>query len=121
MNGGLAAGELHHASVHGALTAKRLQHGADLLEAGLIKIACDVGVGEADRTRQVAAVGEVYIGESGVRSVHAAETAIVRTRLSAFDLRIGEPEIVAEVPLLHLEVQLDIAEDDVAKDAVLGA
>ena len=121
MNGGLAAGELHHPAIHRALAAQRLQHGADLLNAGLVEIAGDVGVGEADRAGQVAAVGEIDIGERGVRGVHAAQAAIVGTRLSAFDLRIGEPEIVAEVPLLHLEVEFDVAEDDVAKAAMLGA
>ena len=40
---------------------------------------------------------------------------------TALDLRIRQAEIVAEVPLLHLEVQLDVAEDDVAKLPVLGA
>ena len=47
--------------------------------------------------------------------------AIVRTGLPAFDLRIRQAEVVAEVPFFHLQVQIDVAEDDVAKVAVLGA
>src|SRR5579864_8866657 len=53
--------------------------------------------------------------------MHAAQAAVVWTRLAALDLRIGKPEVVAEVPLLHLEIEFDVAEDDVAKAAMLGA
>src|ERR1017187_4751567 len=53
--------------------------------------------------------------------VHAAQSAIVRTGLSAFDLGIGEAEVVAEVPLFHLQVKIDIAENDVFERPVLRA
>ena len=120
MDGRLAAGELHHAAIHGTLAAQRVQHGADLLEVGLVNIAGDVGVGEAHRAGEIAAVGQVNIGQRGMRGVHAAQPAVVRTGLAALDLRIRQSQVVAEVPLLHLEIELDVAEDDVAKLAVLG-
>ena len=62
MDGGLAAGELHHAAIHGALAPQRGQHGADLFEVRLVNIAGNVGVGEAHRAGEIAAVGEVDIG-----------------------------------------------------------
>ncbi len=117
----LAAGELHHATIDRTLAAQRRQHAANLLQVRLIQIARGVSIGEAYRTRQIAAVSEVDVGQRGVRGVHAAQAAIVRTRLATLHLRIRQAKIVAEVPLLHLEIELDVAEDDVAKLAVLGA
>src|SRR5271157_2846674 len=115
----LAARELHHAAIDWALAAQRLQHHAHLLDIRLIQITCNVGVRETHWAGQVTAVGEVNIGQSSMRSVHAAKPTIVRTRLRAFDLRVRQPEIVAEIPLLHLQVEPGIAEHNVAKLAVV--
>ena len=117
----LSARELDDPAIDRTLVAQRLQHGADLADVGFVEIARDVGIGETHRAGQVAAVGEIDIGQGGMRRVHAAESAVVRTGLGAFDLRIGEAEVVAKVPLFHLQVKVDIAEDDVAKRAVLSA
>ncbi len=123
MNGRLAAGELHHARVHRALVAQRLQHGVHLAELGLVQIAGRIGVGKADRAGQVAAVGQIDIGQGGVRGVQRAHAAVVGAdRFGALvDRGIGEPEVVAELPLLHLEVKLYVGVDAVAEIAVLLA
>ena len=102
MDGGLAAGKLHHAAVDGPLAAQRCQHAADLCKVGLIHVARGIGIGEADRAGQIAAVGQVDIGQRRVRGVHAAEAAIIRAYRAALDLRIRQAKIIAEVPLLHL-------------------
>ena len=116
----LAAGELHHAPIHRPLPAQRGQHGANLLHAGLIDVSGDIVIGEAYRASQIAAVGQIDIRQRGVRGMHAAQAAVVRTRGTALDLRIRQPEIVSEVPLLHLEIEFDVAEDDVVKSTVHG-
>ena len=59
----------------------------------LVQIARGVGVGKAYRTRQIAAVGQVDVGQRRVRGVHAAEAAIVRTRLAAFDCGFSRPRL----------------------------
>ncbi len=117
----LAAGKLHHAPIDWPLAAQRSQHVPDLLQVRLIQITRGIGVGEAYRTSQIAAVGEIHVSQRGVRGVHAAQAAIVRTRLATFHLRIRQAKIVAEVPFLHLEIEFDVAEDDVAKVAMLDA
>ena len=66
-------------SGHGLLVAQGLQHLADGLEIRLVEVAGGVGVREADRAGQVAAVGQVDVGEAGVAGVQVAQAAIVRT------------------------------------------
>ena len=61
----------------GLLVAQRLQHLADGLEIRLVEVARGIGVGEADRAGEIAAVGEVDIGQAGVAGVQVAEAAIV--------------------------------------------
>ena len=106
MDGGLAAGELHDAPGHRLLVAQRLQHAAHVVDVGLVEIALHVGIGEADRAGQVAAVGEINIGEHGVRDVHGAQAALLGTARRVGDGRVLEAAIVAEMPVLHLEVEL---------------
>jgi hypothetical protein len=50
--------------------------------------------------------------------VHAAQPAIIGTGLSAFDLGIGEAEVVAKVPLFHFQVKIDVTENDVFEGSV---
>ena len=105
VNGRLAARKLHDAAGHGPLVAQRLQHLADGLEIRLVNVTGGVGVGEADRASQVAAVGEIDVGQAGVAGVEIAKPAIVGAAGGVGDCRIFQAAIVAETPLFHLEVK----------------
>ena len=91
-----------------------------MLKARFIQVTGDICIGETHGTRKVAAVRQIDVGQRGVRGVHAAQPAIVRASYPSFDLRVREAKVIAEVPFLHLEVELNVAEDDVAEMPVLG-
>ena len=101
--------------------AQGLQHLAHGLEIGLVDIARGVGVGEADRAGEVAAVGEVDVGQAGVAGVEVAQAAIVGAAGGIGDDGIFEAAIIAEAPLFHLQVEPGVGVHDVAEVAVLGA
>ena len=69
IDGRLAAGKLYDAAGDGALVAQCLEHLSDGVEIRLVKIARGVGVGEAYRAGEIAAVGEVYVGEPRMAGV----------------------------------------------------
>ena len=123
MNRRLAAGELHHAAIHRTLVAQRHQHGPHLLHVRLVQVAGGVRVGKADRAGQVAAVGQIHVGQRAVRGVQRAESAIVRTNRfgTLIDRRIAQPRVIAELPLLHLQIESDIRVHAVLEIAVLRA
>ena len=121
VDGRLAAGELHDAAGHRALVAQRLQHLADGLEIRLVKVARGVGVGEADRAGQIAAVGQVDVGQARMAGVQVAQAAIVRAAGGVGDDRVFQAAVVAERPLLHLQVELGVGVDDVAEVAMVRA
>ena len=121
IDGRLAARELHDAAGHRTLVAQRLQHLADGLEIRLVDVAGGVGVGETDRAGQVAAVGEVDVGQPRVAGVQVAEAAIVGAAGGVGDDGIFQAAVVAEGPLLHLQVQPRVGIDDVAEVAVVRA
>jgi hypothetical protein len=87
IDGRLAAGELHDAAGHRPLVAQRLQHPRTGLEIRLVDVAGGVGVGEAHRAGQVAAVGQVDVGQAGVAGVQVAQAAIVRAACGGGDRR----------------------------------
>ncbi len=117
----LAARELNHAAGYRTLVAERLEHFADLGETRLIERAGGVGIGEADRAGQVAAVRQIDVGQRRVGLMHRAQAALVGTVLRVGDCWIRQSAVVAEVPLLHLEIELHVGINEVAEVAVLGA
>ena len=121
VHGGLTAGELHHAVGHGTLRAQALQHVAHLLERRLVEIPGRVGVGKANRAGQVAAIGQVDVGENRVRRMQRAEATVVRASRCVQDGRVLQATIVAEFPLFHLEVKAGVGVDLVAEVAVRQA
>jgi len=120
VHGGFAAGELHHPAVHRALVAQRLQHLLDLLERGLVDVVLDVGVGEADGTGQVAAVGQVHVGQDGVADMKVAHAAIVGTGGGFSHRRIGNTLTDIVVPRQGLPVDIHVGKDQIAAVAVVG-
>ncbi len=121
VDGGFAAGELHDAGSHRLLVAQRLKHAAHRGEIGFVDVPRGIRVGEANRAGQVAAVGQIHIGEPGVAGVHVAQAAIGGTLLGIAYNRVHRAAIVAEAPLLHLQVQPGVGRYDVAKLAMLRA
>ena len=121
MNGRLAAGELHHASGYRLFATKCRKHLADVVEIRLVHVTSNICIRKADRTGQVAAVSEIDVRQSGVRGVHRAQATIVGAMSGVRDGGIRQSAIVAEDPLFHLQIELGIGVDDVAKLAVLGA
>ncbi len=115
----LAAGELHDAAGHRALVAQRLQHLSDLLHGRFVKIAGGVGVGETDGTSQIAAVRQIDVRQTGVRSVHGTNPALFRTTRGVGNGGIRDPAIVPEVPALHLQIHLHVRVGDVLDVPVL--
>ncbi len=53
--------------------------------------------------------------------VHIAQAAIGGTLLGVSDLRVQQPAVVAEAPVLHLQVKLGVGVDGVLEIAVFGA
>jgi len=121
IDGGLAAGELDDPAGDRTFVAQCLEHLAHGFETGLVEVAGGVGVGEADRAGEVAAVGQVDIGQAGVGGVEVAEAAIVGAAGSVGDGGVLQAAVVSEGPLLHLEVEFDVGVDDVAEVAMVGA
>src|ERR1035438_5184447 len=121
INGRLAAGKLHDATGDGALVAQRLEHFADGLEIRFVKVTRGVGVGEADRTGEIAAVGQVHVGQARMAGVQVAQSAIVRAACGVGDDGVFQAPVVAEGPLLHLQIELGVAVHDVAEVAVILA
>jgi hypothetical protein len=120
IDGRLASRELHDAPRHRLFIAQRLQHAADLLEMRLIHVTRRIGVGETYRTRQIATVCEVYVGQTSMAGMHVAQAAIVRAARGGGHRRIRQALAVAESPLLHLQVQARVGEHNVAEFAMLG-
>ena len=100
--GGLAARKLENAAGGGALVAQGLEHLSTVLEIGFVKIARGVGVGEAYRTGEIAAVGQVHVGEPCMTGVEVAQAAIIGAAGGVGDNRIFQAAVVAEGPLFHL-------------------
>ena len=121
IDGGLAAGELHDAAGDGLLVAQRLEHFADGLEIRFVEVARGVGIGEADGAGEIAAIGQVDVGQAGVAGVEVAQAAIVGAAAGVGDGGVFEAAVVAEGPLLHLQVQPGVGIDDVAEVAVVRA
>ena len=69
IDGGLAAGKLYDAPGDRALIPQCLEHLSDCVEIRFVKIARGVGVREADRAGQIAAVGQVHVGQPRVAGV----------------------------------------------------
>ena len=89
MKGRFAAGELDHPARHGAHLAEGPQHLDHLLVGRFIDVALGVGIGEADRAPQVAAVGQVDVAQGQVAGVMPAQAAIVRAiGLAGFGQRV---------------------------------
>jgi hypothetical protein len=70
----------------------------------LVKIARGIGVGEAYRAGEIAAVGEVYVGEPVwlVCRLHRPQSS---GQLVASVTIVFEAAVVAEGPLFHLQIQ----------------
>ncbi len=115
----LAAGKLYDPSGDRLFVAQGLEHLADGGHVGLIEVAGRIGIGETYRAGQVAAVGQINVGQHRVRVVDRAQAAIGGTILRVYDRRVGDSAVVAELPLLHLQIKLDVGRDDVAEIAVL--
>ena len=81
----------------GLLVAQGLEHFADGFEIGLVEVAGGVGVGEADRAGEVAAIGQVDVGQAGVAGVQVAEAAIVGAAGGVGDRRVGRPRLSPKV------------------------
>jgi hypothetical protein len=104
-----------------ATAAQCLEHLSDSLEIRLVKIARGIGVGEAYRAGEIAAVGQVYVGEPRMAGVQVAQAAIIGATGGVRDNRIFEAAVVAEGPLFHLQIEPGVRVDDVAEVAVVGA
>ena len=113
----LASRELDSECRRRALGAKTAEHLHHLFERRFERIP--VGVREADRAGQIAAPGEVDVGEGGVRRMRSADAATVRALLPHPIDGVRESLSVPEVPLLEAEVHLHIREDDVGERAVI--
>src|SRR4051812_25239367 len=66
------AGELNNTTGYWLLFSKSIQHHADAVHVRLVKISSRIGVSEADRTSEIASIGEIDVGERGVRGVQRA-------------------------------------------------
>src|ERR1035441_529971 len=121
VDGGLAAGKLHDAAGDGALVAQRLEHFADGLEIRFVKVTRGVGVGETNRTGEIAAVSQVHVGQARMAGVQVAQAAIVRAAGGVGDDGVFQAPVIAEGPLLHLQIQFDVAVHDVAEVAMVLA
>ena len=66
MNCRLSAGELNNPAIHRTFVAQSLQHGAHLIDVGLVEITCDVGICETHWAGKVTAIGQIDIGQGGM-------------------------------------------------------
>ena len=86
---------------------------------GSYRYPATLALAKTHRAGQIATIGEVHVGQRGVRGMHAAEPAAIRTRLGAFDMdSTGRGYRQSSIP--PSQVEIDIAEHDVAKRTLLA-
>jgi hypothetical protein len=114
---GFSAAELQRSSRYWAVQAQVFEHATDLLLGRFVNVSCCGGVGEADRTAEVAAVRDVYYRKPCVAFVLWADAAVHWALLVSLCARVVQPSsffsvffgalvllIVAPVELIVLAV-----------------
>ncbi len=120
VDGRFPARKLDQTAGHRLLVPIEPQHVHDLFFARLVDFSRDIGVGKADGTGQIAAIGQIDVAQSCVTGVALADAAIPGADF-ALGIRVGQPFAVAEFPLFCLQVEFDIRPVQVLVVPVLRA
>ena len=121
MDGRLAAGKLHRRRENGLDVPDHLEHFHHLLIARLVHVPLHVGVGKADGAAQIAAIGQIQVGQGGMADVQVAEAAILRANFRPRHLGVQDSIPVLVGPALGLFIELRVGIHQILHEPVVRA